>query len=236
MGCAHRGAGRCARVTVVAAAVLTAACGLYDNDHHSGSTPTAAQSTSTARSSAALTTSAGDATPAESRASLLRRGCHLGDPRAGVNTPLRLIVRDPCITVHGIAGCIYEDKGDGDTHIALLLSKADAAKYLTPGNRSWSCNSDQGSDTAPRLVIEVIPQHCVVRDDNCADRGHFKDPDIPENGQHVTVTGAWVQDTSTFRGRTLWSEIHPAFRITPDPGDPGVAVQNGGNFEKDGGD
>lgn len=142
-------------------------------------------------------------------------GCHAGDPRAGVNTPLRLVVRNPCLTVHGIAGCIYTDKGDGDTHIALLLDPADA-RYLTPGNRVWSCGTDQGSDTAPRMVVEIIPQHCLVRADNCADRGHFTSPPIPENGQHITVTGAWVQDTATKQGVSFWSEVHPAFHITVD--------------------
>jgi hypothetical protein len=127
--------------------------------------------------------------------------------------------------VRGIAGCIFTDRGDGDTHIALLLeSVRTAAKYLTPGNRSWTCDSDQGSDTAPRLVIEVIPQHCRVRPDNCADRGRFTDPQIPKNGQHITVTGPWVQDTSRKHGRTLWSEIHPAWRITVDTDDPGAPI------------
>ena len=138
--------------------------------------------------------------------------------------------------MRGIAGCIQVDGGDGDTHIALLLSAQDAKKYLTPGNRSWTCRSDQGSDTAPRLVIEVIPQHCTVRPDNCADRGHFTDPRIPKNGQHVTIIGPWVQDTSTFRGRTLWSEIHPAWRITADRHDHGVPVQNGGSVRLGSGD
>jgi hypothetical protein len=149
-----------------------------------------------------------------------------------VNTPLRLIVRSPCIRVRGIAGCIFVDHGDGDTHIALLLDRKAAAKYLTPGNKSWTCDSDQGSDTAPRLVVEVIPQHCVVRRDNCADRGHFTDPAIPVNGQHVTITGPWVQDTSTRYGRTLWSEIHPAWRITvDDDDDDGVPIQGTGDFK-----
>ncbi|HKC29185.1 MAG TPA: hypothetical protein VKB75_14325, partial [Jatrophihabitans sp.] len=74
------------------------------------------------------------------------------------------------------------------------------------------------------------------RPDNCADLGHFTSPKIPENGQHVTIIGPWVQDTSTFKGRTLWSEIHPVWRITVDKDDPGVPVQNGGNFNRDGGD
>jgi hypothetical protein len=120
-------------------------------------------------------------------------------------------VRSRCVRVRGVAGCIFTDKGDGDVHIALLLDPDSAAKYLTPGNQSWTC----GSNT-PRLVIEVIPQHCTARPDNCADRGHFTSPRIPLDGQHITVTGPWVQDTSKRYGRTLWSEIHPAWQITVD--------------------
>ena len=126
--------------------------------------------------------------------------CSGGDPRAGVNTPLRLIVRSPCIRVRGIAGCIFVDKGDGDTHIALLLDDKAAAKFLTPGNKSWTCDSDQGSDDAPRLVIEVIPQHCVVRSDNCADGGHFTDPRSQRTVKKLPSPEPWVQDTSTKPG------------------------------------
>lgn len=137
------------------------------------------------------------------------------NPRAGVFTPIRLTVRAACITVHGTVGCITTDQRDGDTHLAMLLDPGQT-KYLTPGNLAWACTSDQESDTAPRMVVEVIPQHCTVRPDNCADLGHFTDPQIPGNGQHVTITGAWVQDTSHFHGETLWSEIHPAWKITVD--------------------
>jgi hypothetical protein len=192
--------------------------------------PTTASAAPAPTTAAAPRTSSRPARPQRPR----YPGCHTaGDPRAGVNTPIRLVIRSPCIRVRGIAGCIWVDKGDGDTHIALLLSARDAAKYLTPGNRSWTCDSDQGSDTAPRLVVEVIPQHCRIRRDNCADRGHFTDPAIPRNGQHVTVTGPWVQDTSRYKGRTLWSEIHPAWRITFDEDDPGVPVQHGGDFPRE---
>ncbi len=154
-----------------------------------------------------------------SGAALIRRGCHPGDPRAGVNTPLRLIVKAPCVTVHGVVGCIFVDHGDGDTHLALSLDSGQS-RYLTPGNRVWTCDEDK----RPRMVIEVIPQHCTVRPDNCADRGHFRSPRIPPAGSHVYITGAWVLDTSTKHGATLWSEIHPAFRIVVDrrsrPGPP----------------
>ena len=93
--------------------------------------------------------------------------------------------------VRGIAGCIFVDKGDSDTHIALFLDAKAAAKYLTPGDKQFVAlpDSDQASDDAPRLVVEVIPQHWSVRSDNCADLGHFTDPRIPKNGQSVTITG-----------------------------------------------
>ena len=203
---------RAALSAVVCLAALATGCGLTRNPNPGTIPPAPTTNSATvhsSRPSSRPSTRQSEAPPYP--------GCRSGgDPRAGVNTPLRLIVRSPCIRVRGIAGCIFVDKGDGDTHIALLLDRKAAAKYLTPGNKSWTCDSDQGSDDAPRLVIEVIPQHCDVRPDNCADRGHFTDPQIPKNGQVITVTGPWVQDTSTKQGRTLWSEIHPAWRITID--------------------
>ncbi len=199
-------------VAVAAVAVIAlAGCGLT-TPHDPEATPTTPHRSSTATTRRPLPT---PATPPESKASLLQRGCHLDDPRAGVNSPTRLIVKDPCVTVHGIVGCIFTDEEDGDTHLALLPDPDDA-HYLTRGNLAWACADDQGSDDAPRMVVEVIPQHCTARPDNCADRGHFTDPAIPPHGSHVAITGAWVLDTSTRSGMTLWSEIHPAFRIVVD--------------------
>jgi hypothetical protein len=116
------------------------------------------------------------------------------------------------VTVHGIVGCIRSNEGDGDTSMEMLLDPGQA-KYLTPGSQVWACGSDQGSDSAPRLHLEIIPQHCRVREDNCADLFPYKGPKIPSNGEHVTVTGAWVVDTSSNRGYTHWAEIHPVFRM-----------------------
>lgn len=217
----RRSAWLCGPMAVVG---LGAACGLQTDP------PPRPSATSSSRSSSSAPTSASPPTRVVPPSPRPRYpGCRTGgDPRAGVNTPIRLVVRNPCVRVRGIAGCISTDRGDGDTHIALLLSRSDAAKYLTPGNRAWTCSSDQGSDTAARLVVEIIPQHCTVRPDNCADRGGFTNPPVPRNGQHITVTGPWVLDTSHFRGHTLWSEIHPAWRITVDEDDPGVPDQGGG--------
>jgi hypothetical protein len=216
-------------LSVVCLTGMGTGCGVAHN-----SKPKAAPPTSTTRSTAVISSAPSHGPSTTQSAAPPYPGCRSGgDPRAGVNTPLRLIVRSPCIRVRGIAGCIFVDKGDGDTHIALLLDDKAAAKFLTPGNKSWTCDSDQGSDDAPRLVVEVIPQHCVVRSDNCADRGHFTDPQIPKNGQKITVTGPWVQDTSTKQGRTLWSEIHPAWRITVDDVN-GVPIQGNRNYGKGG--
>jgi hypothetical protein len=190
--------------------MMLTACGLAG----SKSKATLRNSSSSSRSTS------GPAKPATAPASPTRAvgvGCHeKGDPRTGINTPIRLIVRARCTTVHGLAGCIFTDKDDGDTHVALLLDPGQA-KYLAPGNAAWKCSSDQGSAAAPRLLLEVIPQHCIVRKDNCADRGYFTNPKIPDNGEHITVTGPWVQDTAHFHGFTMWSEIHPVWTITVDP-------------------
>jgi hypothetical protein len=130
-----------------------------------------------------------------------------------VNSPSRLIVKADCVTVSGIVGCVKTSKDDGDTHLGLLLDKGQS-KYLTPANKIWACGSDQGSDTAPRIHVEVLPQHCKVLFENCADEYPYTNPKIPQNGQHVLVTGVWVLDRAHNRGVTRWAEIHPAFRIT----------------------
>jgi hypothetical protein len=198
-----------AALAAVCALMMQTACGL-----------TASGSKATLRNSSASSHSTGGtATPGAGPAtstSAVRVGCHdRGDPRIGINTPIRLIVRTRCVTVHGLAGCIFTSEEDGDTHVALLLDPGQS-KYLAPGNAAWRCSSDQGSATAPRLLLEIIPQHCIVRKDNCADRGHFTDPEIPENGEHITVTGPWVQDTAHLHGYTMWSEIHPVWEIKVD--------------------
>jgi hypothetical protein len=199
--------------TSLALGVL-AGCGLYNDDPDTPKSPARTSPSRSTTYASAATPTAGTSARLPDR-ELIRRGCHPGDPRSGVNTPLRLVEREPCVTVTGIVGCIFTDEGDGDTHLALLLDPGQS-RYLTAGNRAWTCGDDQGPDAAPRMVIEVIPQRCVVRKDNCADRGNFTSPSIPPHGSRVRVTGPWVLDTSTRNGRTLWSEIHPALGIVVD--------------------
>jgi hypothetical protein len=139
-------------------------------------------------------------------------GCPPGDPLAGVSSPNRLILKAACVRVSGIVGCVKTNKEDGDTHLGLLLDKGQS-KYLRPANRLWACKSDQGSDSAPRIHVEVLPQHCRILFANCADEYPYTNPKIPKNGEHVVVTGAWVLDRAHNRGFTRWAEIHPAFRI-----------------------
>lgn len=113
-----------------------------------------------------------------------------------------------CITVTGVVGCGHVSADDGDFHMRLKLDPGQD-RLLTVGNQAWTC----GSDPSPRLVLEIIPQHCVVRPDNCADLGGFTDPPIPSDGEHVSVTGPWLLDTAHFNGSTLWAEIHPVWAV-----------------------
>ena len=149
--------------------------------------------------------------PAPAQAATTGSGCHAynGDPRAGVSTPGRLILEARCVTVSGIVGCIHTSADDGDTHMSLLPD-AGSKKYLTSANKVWAC----GTDPRPRLVIEILPQHCTVKPTNCADLGHFTSPKAPLNNQRVTIKGPWVLDTSPYHGATQWGEIHPAQSIT----------------------
>lgn len=141
-------------------------------------------------------------------------GCYDGDPMLAVHNPGRLIVRADCVTVSGIVGCIKTSE-DGDVHMLVQLDTK-YQKYLTKGNDAWRCQKDRGSDTAPRLVVEVVPQHCTVPHDNCLDEIGVKRTIIPKSGQHITATGPWVLDTAHYHGATRWAEIHPALRIVVD--------------------
>jgi hypothetical protein len=118
-------------------------------------------------------------------------------------------VENACVTVSGVAGCLIQDKLDGDLHFRLLPDPP-SAQYMTAGNAVWTCG-----DNRPRLVVEIIPQHCgPPQPANCADLGGFTSPGAPANGRHVTVRGALVLDKSGNSGfmgaKTAWAEIHPA--------------------------
>lgn len=105
-------------------------------------------------------------------------------PLAGVYHPSRLIVKDPCKTVSGTVESIRHE-ADKDYHINLKLD----TKYANLINDK-NVTLENGD-----LVVEVIPMD--------ADKVH-----IPSVGEHITVTGAYVDDT-----HHGWMEIHPAWLI-----------------------
>lgn len=125
--------------------------------------------------------------------------------------PQRLVVQRECTTVTGTVDCVRSEP-DGDVHIRLRVDSGFSA-LLTPGNDAEHCPGAPG----PHLVVEIIPQQCggvPQRDaeDNCADNGGFTSPRAPAAGQHVSVTGPLVVDTSPGHGQSGsgWAEIHPA--------------------------
>lgn len=107
------------------------------------------------------------------------------DPLAGVWGPKRLRVLNPCRTVSGIVQQVEYMPSDGDYHFKLKLD-AQYSKMLFAANMT-KANGD--------LVVEIIPM----------DDGKFP---VPSDGEHVTLTGAYVLDTG--HG---WAELHPVWRI-----------------------
>lgn len=91
---------------------------------------------------------------------------------------------DPCKTVSGTVASIRKES-DRDFHINLRLDSA----------YSYLINSKNVANEHGDLVVEVIPMD--------ADK-----VPVPVVGQHITVTGAYVNDT--VHG---WMEIHPAWLI-----------------------
>lgn len=106
------------------------------------------------------------------------------NPLAGVYHPWRLQVIKPILTVSGTVERVKTEP-DHDWHINIFLNKS-YAHYINAENKRW----EHGD-----LVVEVIPM----------DQPHIPRPYV---GEHITVTGAYVDDRD--HG---WREIHPAWII-----------------------
>lgn len=104
------------------------------------------------------------------------------NPLAGVYHPWRLEVLNPDITVSGTVERVKTEP-DHDWHISVRLNKP--YEHLI--------NSENVRYEGGNLVVEVIPM----------DQPHIPRPYV---GEHVTVTGAYVDDKD--HG---WREIHPAW-------------------------
>ena len=123
--------------------------------------------------------------------------------------PLRLIVKQQCITVTGIIvdatagkksdGVRHE--ADGDTHGWLKLD-TEFENLLNAGNIS-----DEGGN----LVFEIVCRFPVSQQDAKAACANYTDQvSLPPIGSHVQIVGTLVQDT--FHAK--WMEIHPVTKIT----------------------
>jgi hypothetical protein len=123
--------------------------------------------------------------------------------------PLRLIVKQQCISVTGIIvdatagkksdGVRHE--ADGDTH-GWLNVDPEFENLLNAGNIS-----DEGGN----LVFEIVCRFPVSQQDAKAACANYTDHvSLPPVGSHVQVVGTLVQDT--FHAK--WIEIHPVTRIT----------------------
>lgn len=111
----------------------------------------------------------------------------------------RLQVIEKCKTVHGV---IVKEKNekDGDIHILLKL---DAGQ----DNLLNEMNYKQQKGC---LVIEPICEHDVSQLDAIgACEGYVNKVYIPHVGEHVEVTGSYVNDT-----QHGWNEIHPITKVT----------------------
>ena len=111
----------------------------------------------------------------------------------------RLKVIEQCKIVRGI---IIKEKNekDGDLHILLKLDSGQENLL-----NDMNINQQKGC-----LVIEPICEHDVTQQDAIeACEGYVNKVYIPKKGEHVEVTGSYVNDT-----QHGWNEIHPITKIT----------------------
>jgi hypothetical protein len=126
--------------------------------------------------------------------------------------PLRLIVKQQCISVTGtIVDATVGKKSDGvrhepdgDTH-GWLKVDPEFENLLNAGNFS---------DESGKLVFEIVCRFPVSQQDAKAACANYTDHvSLPPVGSHVQIVGTLVQDT--FHAK--WIEIHPVTRITVVP-------------------
>jgi hypothetical protein len=114
--------------------------------------------------------------------------------------PDRLVERKGCITVTGTIVKKLKE-GDGDFHVRLKLDPGQDADLINDKN-----NSIQGGN----LVFEPICVNKVTQQSaKAACKGFHQIISLPNNGDHVSVTGIHMLDNE--HG---WLEIHPVTAIT----------------------
>jgi len=120
----------------------------------------------------------------------------------------RLKVIEECKTVTGIVEAKKREK-DGDWHIRLRLD--DGQEGLL--------NEKNISEQHGCLVIEIICACEVTQTDAIGScQGFLNNVKVPEVGEHVSVTGSYVND-----GQHGWNEIHPITSIVALDGSAGIS-------------
>jgi hypothetical protein len=116
-----------------------------------------------------------------------------------VYNPSRLKVINDCVTTSGVISEIDADD-DGDEHMLLHL---DAGQESLASKKNFK---KKGGD----LVVEVVCAHPpTLKKAKGACRNYHATIKLPQQGEHVVVTGSFVNDT-----HNGWTEIHPASSIT----------------------
>src|SRR2546427_8167663 len=124
----------------------------------------------------------------------------------GINShvyhPSRLTLVKSCITASGIVDRVLTEN-DGDLHVRLRLDPA----YSNLTNNAN--NQYQYGD----LVVEIICVGPVSQADAVsACQNYTNNILIPQQGQHITVSGPYVLDTMHYN----WAEIHPVYSLKID--------------------
>ena len=127
------------------------------------------------------------------------------DP-GGINNhvyhPARLTLVKSCITASGIVDRVLTET-DGDLHVRLRLDPA-YSNLTNNANDQYQYGD---------LVVEIICVGPVSQADAVsACQNYTNNILIPQEGQHITVSGPYVLDTMHYN----WAEIHPVYSLKID--------------------
>ena len=149
---------------------------------------------------------------------------------------------DHCVTVTGTVMYVHKEI-DGDWHLRVLVDPQYRNLLVTGTPQDPKGNDFQRvGGYNDLLVVEIEPQHCpkginIEANHNCADLGGYIQPDIPDVGRRVKITGLAVVDYDPAHiaiykndGAIEWGEIHPATAIT-DLGPSDIQIPSAGGLE-----
>lgn len=118
--------------------------------------------------------------------------------RDHVYNPSRLQLAESCVTVSGVVTSLPIREADGDYHVWLSLDFANSSLANDP--------SVHNGDLVVEIVCALpITQQGAVQ----ACQNYTNHVTVPQDGQHVIVSGPYVLDTLHD-----WYEIHPVYSLT----------------------